>query len=303
MSYKNFDQMILQVYGLKSKRRVVVAGADEAHVIEAVFKAQKEKIIDSVLVGNKKRILEIIRSFEYNASDCEIVDCPDNVNPSQVGIDIINAGGGDFLMKGRIETKELLKPVVDKKNKLYTGRLMTHYTLSRVPGCRKLVSLTDSVIQIYPDLTAKKDMILNAVENLIRIGYERPKVAVICPVEKVNPKIIETLDAEALVEMNQSGEIDNCDIVGPISYDLAMSKESAQIKGYDCPWSEEFDLLVLPNLISANVLGKSWAVTAGGCNAGMLAGARIPITLVSRGAAPEEKFMSIALCALCADMN
>jgi len=298
--YENYGQLIESVHSLKTKSRIVVVAAEESHIVEAVFKAQEEQVVDPILVGNKQKILDIIQELGLNQSGCEIVDCSESMNPSQLAIDIINAGDGDFLMKGRLETKDLLKAVVDKKNKINTGRVMTHFTLSRVPGYGKLLSMTDGVMQIYPDLSAKKDMIINVVENLIKIGYYRPKVAVICPIEKINPKMSETVDADMLVQMNHRGEIQNCEVFGPISYDLAISRESAEIKGFDCPWSGDFDVLVLPNLISANVLGKSWVYNAGGCNAGMIAGAKVPIALTSRSASAEEKFMCIALCALCA---
>ena len=84
----------------------------------------------------------------------------------------------------------------------------------------------------YFILNQKKGLILNAVGTLRAMGWERPRVAVLCAVEKVNPRMKETVEAAELAEMNRSGEIPDCVVEGPISYDVAMDPRIAAIKGY-----------------------------------------------------------------------
>lgn len=297
MILRSFDEIIEKVKSVETKR-VVVAGGEDEHAMEAVFEAQKKGIVKPILVGNRKIILENIKKLGYEDQPYEIIDNPEGANPGQTAVDVINAGKGDFLIKGRLQTKEYLGPIVKKENNLNLGGVLSGYTITEIPNYDRMIMLTDGSLLIKPDLNQKKGMIINAVNILKKLGYERPKVGVLCAVETINPKMQDTLDAAALAEMGKSGEIPDCDIVGPISYDLAMSKESAAIKGYDCPYCGEFDILVCPDLISANILGKSWIYTAGSIKAGgAIVGARVPVAMMSRSAEMEIKFNSLVLCA------
>ena len=129
------------------------------------------------------------------------------------------------------------------------------------------------------------------------LGYETPKVAVLAAVENVNPKMPESIDADILKKMNQSGEIKDCIVEGPISYDLAMSKESAKLKGYYSPVTEDCDILIVPNITAGNILGKALLYSSGAKMAGFIVGAKVPIVLTSRGASAQEKYLSLALSA------
>ena len=139
---------------------------------------------------------------------------------------------------------------------------------------------------------------MNCVDALHKLGIERPSVAVLAAVEKVNPKMVETTDAQALVEMNKSGEILDCDIVGPISFDIMMDKEIAERKGYDCPYCGDFDCVIVPTMAAGNLMHKAMIVCGGTKMAGVVVGAKVPVVLSSRGASTEEKFVSLALASL-----
>lgn len=137
-------------------------------------------------------------------------------------------------------------------------------------------------------------MIANAVGAFHALGEENPKVAVIAAVEKVNPKMPETVDADAI---KQAG-IPGCTVEGPISLDLAMDPESAPIKGYVSPVAGDADLLVMPNIVTANAAAKTITVIGGGRTGGVVLGAKVPVLLVSRAASADDKYMSIVLAAL-----
>ena len=76
-----------------------------------------------------------------------------------------------------------------------------------------------------------------------------------------------------------------------------MSKEAARLKGYDCPACGEFDGIVVPNLMSGNLMIKILQHNAGAKGCGVLVGAKIPIAISSRSDAPEQTYMSLAACA------
>lgn len=209
----------------------------------------------------------------------------------------IHEGGADFLMKGKIQTADLLSAVVNKEEGLRTGKVMSHVVFNEIPNYHKLLVLTDGGMMMYPDLNKKKEICENAVGTLRTLGYDKPKVAVLAAVEKVNPKMPETVDADALKTMNKSGELADCIVEGPISYDLTMSKESAAIKGFESPVTGDADIVLVPNITVGNVLGKSLIYSAGAKMAGFIVGAKVPIVLTSRGSTSEEKYLSLVLSA------
>ena len=304
MSYRSFNELAERAKSLPDKRRCVVAGAEDEHVLEAVFRARREGIIgDPVLTGRGELIADRVRALGEDPGACVIADVPEGSgkNPAQRAVELIAEGAGDFLVKGRMDTKDLLKPVVDRANNLHSedspsSGLMSHLAFFRIPGVDRLVVVTDGGMVVYPDLNQKKGLILNAVGTLRAMGWERPRVAVLCAVEKVNPRMKETVEAAELAEMNRSGEIPDCVVEGPISYDVAMDPGIAAIKGYRSENCGRFDVLVTPNLTTGNLLGKSLLVSAHAELAGIVVGARIPIVVTSRGSSAEEKFHSIALC-------
>lgn len=254
-------------------------------------------IITPVLIGDPERIGAILAALGCGGC-CEIVDAQTPEECGDMAVRLIREGKADFIMKGMIDTKDVLKPLVKKENGLHLGRTMSHVAVDEIPGASRLTVLSDGGMIPYPTLEEKKDIILNAVEMLRALGYERPSVAVLCAVEKVNPKLVETTDAAALVEMNRTGILPDCDVVGPISYDLAMSPEIAMEKNYECRFCGQFDILLAPTMAAGNLLNKGLTVSAGALMAGVIAGAKIPVVVTSRGSTAQEKFLSLALSSL-----
>jgi phosphate butyryltransferase len=297
MEFKNFNELIESVQKAKSKKRVVVAAAQDEHTLEAVFKAKKNNIVDPILVGDKLKIKEVLESLHVGLNDENIIHVEDDASAAIKAVELINENKADFIMKGKIQTADLLRAVVNKEKGLRTGSVMSHIALHEIPSYHKLLAVTDGGMMLYPNVEEKKQIIENAVSTFINMGYENPKVAVLAAVETVNPKMPETVDADMLKKMNQLGEIKDCIIEGPISYDLTMSKESAEIKGFSSEVTGEADILIVPNITAGNILGKSLMYSAGAKMAGFIVGAKVPIVLTSRGSTAEEKYLSIVLSA------
>jgi phosphate butyryltransferase len=300
MVYHNFDQILEKVRKNPVKRKVAVAGAADRHVLEAVLEARRTGIINPVLIGESAEIESLLDELGSCAADYEIVEADSPEACGMAAVELIKDQKADFIMKGMIETRDVLKPLVNKENGLHLGRTMTHVALDEIPGMSRLTAMTDGGMIPYPTLEEKKDIIINAVEMLRSLGYERPSVAVLCAVEKVNPKMVETVDAEALVAMNRQGVIPDCDVVGPISYDIAMNAAIAEEKKYSCPYCGQFDILLAPSMVAGNLLNKSLTVTGGALMAGVVMGAKVPVVVTSRGSTSTEKFLSLALASLIA---
>lgn len=298
---KSFEQLIGNLKNIEGTKTVGVVCAHDEHTLEAVIKAEKEGLIKSILFGNKNEIKQILANLAYEKSDESIIETLTDREAAEKAVEFVRKGNLDFLMKGKLQTADLLKAVVNKEKGLRTGKVISHLAFNEIPTYHKLIVVSDGGMMMYPDVHQKKQIIENGVEILRAMGIEKPKVAVLAAVEKVNPKMPETIDAAELKRMNEIGEIKNCIVEGPISYDLTMDRESAIIKGYESPVAGDADLLIVPNITVGNILGKSLVYSAKSKMAGMIVGAKVPIVLTSRGATSEEKYLSLVLCASAVD--
>jgi len=277
---------------------MAVAVAADAHTLEAAMEARRDGLVTPILVGDKAGILQILAEMGESVPESDIYDVPEEAAACERAVALVREGKADFLMKGRVDTKVILKAVVNKEHGLgIPGAIMSHVTLFEVPAYHKIITPVDGGMVTYPTLEQKKGIIENTVSVLRTLGYECPKVGVLACVEKVNPKMPETLDAQALAEMNRRGEITGCIVDGPISFDCAIDKSIADFKGYESEVAGDCDVLVAPNIHAGNIMGKMLVSFAGAKMAGIIAGARCPIVLTSRGSSAEEKRMSIVLAA------
>ncbi|NLK44026.1 MAG: bifunctional enoyl-CoA hydratase/phosphate acetyltransferase [Tissierellia bacterium] len=296
MVLKNFDEMVEKVRGLSTKKTVALVAAEDRHSLEAVLNAEREGIVRPLLVGDEEKIRGLLKDLNVT-KEYEIFNEPDSNKAAYKAVELVRENKADFLMKGKIETAGILKAVVDKEKGLGQGRLMSHFAIIELPTYHKLLVITDGGMVMYPDLDQKKEIINNAVDTLLKLGYERPKLGVLAAIEKVNPKMPETVDAGKLKDMYLEGQIENCIIEGPISYDLAIHEEAAKIKAYESEVAGDADALIVPDITTGNGVAKALVYSAKGKMAGIIVGAKVPIILTSRGSSAEEKFLSLALAA------
>lgn len=297
MEIKNFQEIIDKVKDCSDKKRMVIAAAGELHTLQAAIHAKNEGVIVPVLVGDKREIDRILAELNETIPSEDIYDVVDLKEAAEKAVELVREGKGDFLMKGFLDTSVILKAVVNKEKGLGKGGIMSHFTMFEVPNYHKILVAVDGGMVTYPTLEQKKAIIENTVGVLKAYGYEEPKVAVLSCVEKVNLKMPETIEADQLATMNKNGEIKDCVIAGPISYDCAMSKEVAEIKKYENPVAGNADILVAPNIHAGNIMGKMLTITCGAKMAGFIVGAKCPIVLTSRGSSADEKYLSIVMSA------
>ncbi|WP_230399568.1 bifunctional enoyl-CoA hydratase/phosphate acetyltransferase [Novisyntrophococcus fermenticellae] len=300
MVYKNFDELIEKVKGYPSMKRMAIAAAGERHTLEAAFHARKEGIAKPVLVGDEAEIRRIMKELGEDVPDEDIYPAADNKEAAELAVSLVREGKADFLMKGYLDTGVILKAVVNKEHGLGKGGVMSHFTMFDVPGYHKILVPVDGGMVTYPTLEQKRAIIENTVDTLIAMGYDCPKVGVLACVEKVNPKMPETVEAAELARMNRDGEIKNCIVEGPISYDCAVDGEIARLKGYESRIAGDVDVLIAPNIHAGNIMGKMLTCTCKAKLAGFVVAAKCPIVLTSRGSSAEEKFLSIAVSAAAA---
>lgn len=297
MVYHSFEELISKVKGEPDRKRMAVAVAGDEHTLEAVLHARKEGIIEPVLVGDKAVIDKILDQMGETVPEEDVIDVAEASEACEKAVSLVREGKADFLMKGRVDTGIILKAVVNKEKGLGKGGVMSHFTMFEVPSYHKMLLPVDGGMVTYPTLDQKKAIIENTVETLCDMGYECPKVGVLSCIEKVNPKMPETMEARQLQEMNEQGEIGHCIVEGPISYDCAVNREIAELKGLDSRIAGDVDVLVAPNIHAGNIMGKMLTCTCNAKLAGFVVGAKCPIVLTSRGSSAEEKYLSIVISA------
>ena len=295
MELQSFEGILERVPKMSRPMRVILAGSDGENMIKGLFAAQEKGIAQPVLVGDRARTMTVLERFGLEREPYTMVDTPPGHNITQAAIDTLNAGGGDVLMRGNIPTRDFLMPVLDKTNRLRTDRLMSHVSLASLPEYPKLLALSDMTVIIKPNMSQKKEIIRNTADAL----KENPKLALLSLVEKVTFHMQDTVEAQRLVAEQKQRPFADCELWGPIAYDLILSKEAARLKDYDCPYSGGgFDGIIAPDLSTANVLVKSWLIHAHAVTCGAVVGARVPIALTSRSADEEETYLSIVFCAV-----
>ena len=210
------------------------------------------------------------------------------------------AGAGEVgvLMKGSLHTDELMSAVVDRHTGLRGESRISHVFLFDLPRYPKLLGVADCVVNIAPNLATKRDILGNAVRLLQKLGIGQPKVAIVAATESVNPAIQATLDAKSLVDEAAQGSWPGAMVEGPFGFDNAMSAEAARSKKMNSSVSRDADLLLMPDLNSANILYKSFTYIGGGECAGLVLGARVPMVLTSRADSLTARIASVALAVL-----
>jgi len=291
---KNFDELMTTV-AEHPIRKVAVAVAQDSSVIGAVIAAREQNIAESVLIGDAARIRSVAAEDGLCLDDFEVIDEPNPLNAVTAAVKLVSNGDADILMKGYVHTDDFLRGLLHREHGLRTGSIMSHVFIVEMPQWDRLIYITDSAMNIAPDLEQKAAILLNAVHLARLFGIEQPKVAVLAAVELVNPKMPATLDAAALGAMADRGQyVPKCIVDGPFALDNAISAAAAKHKKITGPVAGQADILLVPNIESGNILAKSMVYFAERRLVGLLVGAKAPVVLTSRADTAEIKLLSIA---------
>lgn len=297
---KNFKELFEKLKTVR-KKKVSVAVAQDEPVLMALKAAMDKGIVDAILVGDRKEIEVIAKNIDFDLSKVDIVD---EVNPKKAALEavrLVSDSEADMVMKGLIDTATFLRSVLNKEVGLRTGKLMSHVAVFDIDNYDRLLFLTDAAFNTYPDLKAKVQMVNNSVKVAKACGVDIPKIAAVCAVEVVNADMQATVDAALLAKMSDRGQIKGCIVDGPFALDNAISEEAAEHKGVHGPVAGKADVLLLPNIETANVMYKTLTMLSETRNGGLLVGTSAPVILTSRADSFEVKVNSIALAALVAE--
>lgn len=286
---------------LKGEEKIIlsVAAAEDKEVLQAIKDAVEKDIIEPILVGDENKIKLLADEIGFNLSGIKIINSNSIEESAKTAVKLVSTKKADFVMKGILDTSILLKSVLNKEYGLRTDSLLSHVMIYELENYHKLLLLTDGGMNISPDYDQKEKILKNSVQAAKALGMDTVKVACLAAKEKVNPKMEATVDGDLLQKACKEGKFgENVIVEGPLAFDLAVSKEASEIKGFKSEVSGDVDILLAPTIEVGNGIGKSFTYMANAKSAGIIMGAKAPIVLVSRADSSESKLYSIAYGAL-----
>jgi phosphotransacetylase/acyl dehydratase len=294
---KHFDALIEAARAYAPICTAVVHPCDDA-AIRGAMDAAALGLITPVLVGPAAKIKAAAAKAGVALDKVEIVDTPHSHAAAATAVALARDGKAEALMKGALHTDEMMAAVVDRDAGLRTERRMSHIFMLDTPNYPKPLLVSDAAINIEPDLEEKRDIVQNAIDLAVVIGVAKPKVALLSAVETVYPRVKSTVEAAALCKMADRGQIVGGVLDGPLAFDNAISRAAADAKHIVSPVAGDTDVLIVPDLVSGNILAKQLIYLAGADAAGLVLGARVPIMLTSRADGALARTASCALAQL-----
>ncbi len=301
-SIRNFESLFshLNTPGRRRAKVAVVCPHDD-HTCGAISQAADLGIADLILVGDpdNAHLKDVAARFEGRAT---VVAAADPDEAARTAVAIVRRGEADVLMKGLINTDNLLRAVLDKENGILPrGRVLTHLTVAEIPQRDKLLFFTDVAVIPYPTLEQREAQVRYMADLCHKFGIVQPLIAMLHCTEKTSKKFPVTLDYAELRERAAHGEYGKLIIDGPMDVKTAVDPESGAIKGIESPVCGNADAMLFPDIQAGNVFYKTITCFGGATNAGMLAGAQAPVVLASRGDSIRSKLCSLAMACLSVD--
>lgn len=300
MSITKLDQLVDLVKS-KPRKRLVAANANDEHTIQAVNAAVDLGVIDATLVGDTETIQQVCKNLNIDAGKFTIIQESVDTKAAALSCDIINRGEGDILMKGLLPTDKYMRAILNKEKGLCPpNATLSHVAVIENPTYHKLLIVGDVAIIPLPDFKQKQIILKNLINTAKAMEIAKPKVALIAATEQMLNGMQACVDAALIAKMCDRGQISGAYIDGPLSLDIAIDKETAEIKKLKSDVAGDADCLLFPNIESGNIFYKCCTKFNHAEIGAILMGAKVPCVLSSRGDSAKTKMYSISLAALLA---
>ncbi len=295
---KNFKDLLEAARKQPEKRLVVVNGVD-VNTLEALDEAVEMGFVKPILTGLKERIEDKLRTLNIDVSKYKIIDAKNSRLATEKAVQLIHDGKADLIMKGMVSTDKFMRVLLKKEYGLLPSRAtLSHISVMDNPNYHKLLIFSDAGVIPYPDLKQKILMTEYLIRAAQGLGIQNPKIAVIAPTEQIIISIQSCMDGATIAKMSEHGQIEGGIVDGPMALDVAINRASAEIKGFTSPVMGDADCLLFPNIDAANVFYKTNSKLCNAEMAGIIAGAKVPAIVSSRGDSEKTKLNSIALASL-----
>jgi phosphate butyryltransferase len=297
MKITTFEDMITAARRIGPMKAAVAAAHDPA-VLRAVDQAQGAGIVKATLVGDQPAIEALAAQEGVELRGVGIVHEPDPKQAAWQVVSLAREGDAHMIVKGQIQTAELLRAALNRHAGIRGRGLLTHVAIFELPGLDRLIYLSDSGVVVQPDVSQKLEIINQVVAVAHLFGLAEPKVAILAASHTVHPKIPASIDALALAKMAEQGWVEGAVVDGPLGLELAISPESARVEESDSPIAGLADVLIVPNVEAGNIAAKGLMYFARARMAGLVVGAKVPIIISSRADSVETRYLSLAMASV-----
>lgn len=297
MKIATFEDMITAARQVGPVKAAVAAPHDP-EVLRAVNQAQGSGIVKATLVGDQPAIEAIATQEGLGLTRVDIIHEPDPRRATRQVISLAREGDVHVVVKGQIQTAELLTAALNRHVGIRGPGLLTHVAIFELPGLDRLIYLSDSGVVVQPDVSQKLEIINNVVAVAHLFGLVEPKIAILAASDTVHPKIPASIDALALAKMAEQGWVKGAVVDGPLGLELAISPETARMEESDSPIAGLADVLIVPNVEAGNIAAKGLLYFARARMAGLVVGAKVPIIISSRADNAETRYLSLAMAAV-----
>lgn len=278
--------------------RVAIARAGSPLPMEAAEDATKAGIMIPVFVGEADMIRDEARKLNWDISGYALHGTTGEEEAGRTAAALCGAGEADVLMKGQLHTDVFMKSAVSRDAGLRTGQRFVHIFHITHPDGGKPILISDAAVNVSPDLATRQSSILEVKKLLNKLGNDRPKLAILSATESPIPAVPSSMDGRALAKW-ATENVEGIEVAGPLAFDLIMSPSAVATKKMtDNPVAGKADAIIVPDIVSGNALFKAFVYLTGGCAAGIVTGARVPILLTSRADPPAARIASAALAAI-----
>jgi len=291
-SFEQIKQEVIRRIASEGKKRLVLAASADEHALDAVKLAYEEELVEPIFVGDETNTRALCEKLSFNMSRIEMIPSPDAETSARLAVQMIREGKAELIMKGDMPTKTYMKAIVNSEHGMKKEKLLTAVTILKLPMLDHFLVITDTGMIIKPSLEEKAAIIRLGAEMASCLGAARPKVALLCAVEVVNPAMPDTLDAAILSKMGDRGQLGDIDVDGPLALDNIISMESARHKGIISKVAGQADVMVFPNIEVGNAVSKAYTYM-GVATGSILSGGTAPIIAPSRADSTSTKYNGI----------
>ena len=281
------------------KRTLVAVNAVDGHTLEAIAEAVKLGIVSATVTGNRDEILKQCDLYQLNPEIFKIIHAESEEEAASLAVRQVKGISGSILMKGLISSDKYMRAILNKEfGLLPPGGVLSHVSVIDNPNYHKLLIVSDVAIIPYPSIPQKIAITHYLKEMAMDLGILRPKIALITPTEQVLPSLVSCTDAVEIMKAAANGQFEPAVVYGPMAFDVAIDRESAEIKNITSEVAGDADCLLFPNIDAGNVFYKMNTKLCHADQAAVVMGATAPVVLSSRGDSIQIKLNSIALAAL-----
>ncbi len=278
--------------------RVAIARAGAPLPMEAAMEATKAGIMIPVFVGEADMILAEAAKLGWDISSYALHDTTGEEEAGLTAAGLCGAGEAEVLMKGQLHTDVFMKSAVSRNAGLRTGNRFVHIFHISHPDGGKPILISDAAVNVNPDVITRQSAIVEVKKLLNKLGNDRPKIAILSATESAIPSVPSSMEGKALAEWAREN-VEDIDVSGPLALDLIISPKAVATKKLtDDPVAGNADAIIVPDIVSGNALFKAFVYLTGGCAAGIVTGAKVPILLTSRADPPAARIASAALAAI-----